>query len=548
MNYWQFKFNMKKGEWKEFKTITSGETFEQSINAYKKMQGCKGDIVFYYQTDKSFGRGIHFITEIISEPYREEYNTDYAIKLKVIKRFDPIYNDNLNKTYTKLQEKLNPMGQGASKYLFKNEDNGEALYTVLMQSSVKVFTKDIEVDNAILEQTRKLKEKYIDDGYLFNAFHNMNLIRGEVKHLSFIGNLLNPYGNHFKGNLFLKYFIQSLLEYSDLEDNNILKNFITDNPNLTLEKAIKDKNDDNIGRIDLWLESDNYIIAIEGKIEAKDNKGQLAKYNKYLENQDKKYLLLYLTLRKDEKPINVEQGELVNFHLMNFEQDILDFIHNSLDDENIKDYIQSTLLDYKDALIKYMYNYHLSFEYSHALIQKMTKNKNIFEKFQQIKEYYYQNIEECKNTVIGDIAENFEYAKSNIERLFFMNLKSEILHDENTSLVIESNMELDNDYIAKDISDINKIRRKRLHPKKENLGNLYINVLFDDDDRYFSIKNNYYGLFKDHIDCDDIFKLIEDFPESQKIASNVFKSDNISKLLNKKYRTKLIQKILKDTI
>jgi len=571
MNFWQFKFDMKKGEWKEFETITSGEIFDQSITAYKKMQGHKGDIVFYYQMDKKIGRGIHFITEIISEPYKEEYNTNHALQLRVIKRLSPIFNDMSNKIYANLQSKLNPMGQGASKYLFLDEDKGEELYQLLMDNSKKVYVENMLINNVDLEEAIEIREEYINNGYLFNAFHNLNLIRGEVKHLAFLGNLLNPYGNHFKDDLFLKYFIKSLLGYEDLKENDILNNFIlnnfiSDNPNVMIEKTIKDKNNKNIGRIDLWLESDNYIIAIEGKIEAKDNKGQLQKYNEFLKGQDKKYLLLYLTLKKDEKPKKVKIEELENFHLMNFEQDILEFIEDAIDDDNITGSINDTLLDYKDALVKYMYQYYLSFEYSYALIQEITKNKSNFEKYEKIKEYYYQNMKSCKNTVIEDIAENFEYAKAYVEWLFFKELKDIVLEDEYIVFNHSSTVSLEEDdlLIAKDLFLIQNARKERNNSNilvsdtnetiEKKLGT--VEVFFDykddeEDEKYFnfSIKNNSIGMFKNSlleeidtlkdINIFDLFSSI--FPQVSN--SQTFKSNNILKLLDRKYRIKLIKKI-----
>jgi len=553
MNFWQFKFDMKKGEWKEFETITSGEVFDQSITAYKKMQGCKGDIVFYYQMDKKIGIGIHFITEIISEPYKEEYNTGYAIQLRVIKRLSPIFNDMSNKIYVSLQSKLNPMGQGASKYLFLDEDRGEELYRFLMEDNIKVNIQNRTINHNKLKDASSIRDEYIDKGYLFNAFHNLNLIKGEVKHLAFLGNLLNPYGNHFKDDLFLKYFIKSLLCYKDLEDNDILNNFINDNPNIVIEKTIKDNNNKNIGRIDLWLESDNYIIAIEGKIEAKDNKGQLKKYNEYLQEQDKKYLLLYLTLKKGEEPENIEIEELENFHLMNFEEDILEFIKDVIEDDNITNNIQNTLFDYKDALIKYMYQYHLSFEYSYALIQEITKDKSNFEKYENIKEYYYQNMKSCKNTVIEDIAENFEYAKVYIEWLFFKELKDVVLEDEyilfnhNSTVLLEENDLL----IAKDLFLIQNARKERNVFNLSKLGD--VEIIFDykydeenERDFNFSIKNSSIGIFKNMISelvpISDILENPSIFPNV--LDAQIFKSNNISKLLDKKYRMKLIRKII----
>lgn len=550
MNYWQFKFDMKKGIWKEFETISRGEKFTQSINAYKKVENSIGDIVFYYRMDKP--KGIYFIAEIASNPYEEEYNTGYAVDMIIIKKLNEPFDDKDYAIYKTLQDKLDPMGQGASKYLFKPEDNGLELYEFLMENTDKLNEKIGEIDPNDYKEISKIKQTHIDNGYLFNAFHNLNLIRNEVKHLAFIGNLLNPYGNHFKDDLFLKLFLQSLLEYDDLYENEILQNFVNDNPFVEIEKVIKNEDGDYIGRIDLWLESEKYIIAIEGKIEAKNNKGQLEKYDKYLQLQNKKYLLIYLTLKKDEEPENIKQEELRNFHLMNFEQDILDFIEYSINHDEISDNIKNILFDYKDALLKYMFDFHLSFQYAHQLIQKITKDKKSFEKYQQIKEYYYQNKIKCKNTVIEDIAENFEYAKAYIERMFFIVLYQNIiqkLEDQNYTYELDSNLSLaDTDVsISKDIFAIANARKIRSHPIRSeeyvDLGKVYICIKYNDE--IIKIENNYFGFMLDDDEynasyyCDDELRQY-----SQVISSDVFKSSQLSTLLDKKHLDKQIGIIL----
>jgi hypothetical protein len=554
MNFWQFKFDMKNGTWKEFETISRGEKFSQSIKAYKKMENTIGDIVFYYRMDKP--KGIYFLAEIASNPYQEENNTGYAIDLIIIKKLNEPFDDKENIIYKTLQNKLDPMGQGASKYLFKPEDNGLELYEFLMENTDKLNEKIGEIDPNDYKEISKIKQTHIDNGYLFNAFHNLNLIRNEVKHLAFIGNLLNPYGNHFKNDLFLKLFLQSLLEYDDLCENDVLQNFVNDNPFVEIEKVIKDEDGDYFGRIDLWLESEKYIIAIEGKIEAKDNKGQLKKYDKYLQRQNKKYLLIYLTLKKDEKPENIHQEELQNFHLMNFEQDIFDFIEYSIDHDEISENIKNILLDYKDALLKYMFGFHLSFEYAHNLIKEITKDKKSFEKYQQMKEYYYQNKKICRNTIIEDIAENFEYAKAYIERSFFVELKQHISENFENYIFNDhySNIQLGNNpiSIAKDIFTIDQARSKRLRPitqhEHTNFGK--INIMFnyeEESDEIIELINNSFGLLFNNLTYIDDEKLINPniqlIQELRKLKPDIFKSDNISKLLDKKYVEKQIQTI-----
>ena len=45
----------------------------------------------------------------------------------------------------------------------------------------------------------------------------------------------------------------------------------------------------------------------------------------------------------------------------------------SLNDENIAGNIRDALLHYRDAVVTYLYKFHLSFEYSYALIEEITK-------------------------------------------------------------------------------------------------------------------------------------------------------------------------------
>jgi len=508
MNYWQFKFNMKVGEWQEFETISSGEKFTQSVTR-NKFKNCIGDIVFYYRTDKD--RGIYFISEIVSEPYQEEYNTGYAIDLKIIKRLEPFYNDMDNTYYSKSQLYINSLYQGGTKYFYTNDDKPDELYKLLMNTDKyhSANIKDVSINDNDLFDANKIRTDHIGKGYLFNAFNNLNIVRGEVKHLAFIGSLLNPYGSHFKNDLFLKYFIKNICDYEALSTNEYLKTFLKKTPKVEVEKVIKDTKGKYIGRIDLWLESDDYIIAIEGKVEAKDNKGQLEKYNEYLNNQDKEFILLYLTL-KGEQPENVEESELNNFHLISFEKDILELINNALNDEKITGYVNNTLSDYYDAVVTYLYGYHLSYEYSKSLIKEMIKTKESFLKYQNIKEYYYQNQTKCKNTIIEDIAENFEYAKASIERLFFLRLLNKL----------DAVYEVDDFNFKNHVYTIAKERKNRI---------LSDGAVDWDYNEEIIFRNSAYGFYLN---------------ETMILESSYFKSDNIAKLLDDEYTNQLIQKII----
>lgn len=78
----------------------------------------------------------------------------------------------------------------------------------------------------LLNQTRIILEKQNEfkrkTGESFNIFSILNMERLEVRtHSAFIYELLNTKGSHFQGDLFLRVFIEDILEFHEVTTSSI---------------------------------------------------------------------------------------------------------------------------------------------------------------------------------------------------------------------------------------------------------------------------------------------------------------------------------------
>lgn len=129
-------------------------------------------------------------------------------------------------------------------------------YQTLLGEEVMTNKDDSARIEDVLSEVRRLKDKYEEfaaiTGESFNVFSVLGVETSEVKHSSFLAELLNPEGSHRQGEIFLKHFLN--LEYlrlsgsfshGDLEDFQV-----------EVEAYRGD-----YGRIDILLEHDDaYII------------------------------------------------------------------------------------------------------------------------------------------------------------------------------------------------------------------------------------------------------------------------------------------------
>lgn len=173
----------------------------------------------------------------------------------------------------------------------------------------------------LLSQVNTLSKAYDlvakNTGENFNIFSILGMERSEVKtHSKIVAELLNPKGSHEQGDDFLKLFIQQL-------EQKFPEKFPTiefENPHLTVEKYIGKVNNDEGGRIDIFIEDGKNAIAVENKIDAGEQHQQLKRYSKYCEG--KNYAVIYLTLDGKESKTNNDS----EYFTISYEEDIINWL------------------------------------------------------------------------------------------------------------------------------------------------------------------------------------------------------------------------------
>ena len=147
------------------------------------------------------------------------------------------------------------------------------------------------------------------------------------------------------------------------------------------------------GEIDIAIELESLCIAIENKIEAKDQVKQLSRYYNSLKNGNKELLLLYLTLDGNE-PSKQSAGDLIknsNYFLLSYKRHIISWLtlcHNAASDKQI---LRETIKQYKILIEK------LTGQLTH---QKMNEKliKLISNNYEDSK-LIYQNFKKAQNEI-----------------------------------------------------------------------------------------------------------------------------------------------------
>ena len=248
------------------------------------------------------------------------------------------------------------------------------------------------------------------DYNIFTLFHDFS---DEVNlHSNFIASLLDPNGDHYKGDLFLKLF----LETCGIDDLSI------DTSRATVFKEFK--------HIDIYISDGKKHIILENKVYAKDQPTQIARYIKAIKNEgaeDEDICVLYL--HPDGKlPDNQSFGDYhakllgenpsIKFKVISYGKEILEWIDKCKNEvSNLTD-LNVFLSQYKDV-IEMIYD-------RYKRIDKM-ETANLVEIF---KENY---------TAVSEIANNYQETRKKIIDEFFENVKDILENDLKDKYSIELN-------------------------------------------------------------------------------------------------------------
>ena len=169
--------------------------------------------------------------------------------------------------------------------------------------------------NEFTDLVKKYEEKNESVKKSFNIFSILDVATDEVKICRVLQEFLSPKGSHNKEDLFLKEFIEIFLQLKDFDYKTA--------------RVDKEYYIENGRRIDLVIESCNYFIPIEVKINARDQDSQCydyysfgKKYTKETENCDCPFIV-YLTI-DGKAPSEQSSGKLDSKQIktISFEKDI----------------------------------------------------------------------------------------------------------------------------------------------------------------------------------------------------------------------------------
>lgn len=185
-----------------------------------------------------------------------------------------------------------------------------------------------------------INDKIKKNGGEYNIFNVLGIERDEVfTHSNIIYSFLNQDSGHFMGQLYLELFIEHVLG-------------IKDPLNLSTQWCVEREWPFPDGRIDFIIHNNNIFIAIEMKIDAKDQNNQLVRYERYAKSINQNYKVFYLTLHGNEATYNSIQGMQSTYDRISFKDHILNWLNLCISNTPKDNKILNVLQQYKDLVIK----------------------------------------------------------------------------------------------------------------------------------------------------------------------------------------------------
>lgn len=204
-----------------------------------------------------------------------------------------------------------------------------------------------QISEIVVKERTQQEEKRIR-GENFNVFSVLGLSTSEVRlHSAFLGELLNPNGDHGLGDGFLKAFVDTIIKQVDPEfeiDTKTCK--------VSVEYPIGEISEDYTegGRIDLLIRDDNnHAIIIENKINAGDQYKQLLRYQNFAKKNSLKYVLLYLTLDSKEAS-EYSTNNQVDYFRISYKEYIYQWLNHCISIAALFPRVRETIAQYQTNL------------------------------------------------------------------------------------------------------------------------------------------------------------------------------------------------------
>lgn len=206
----------------------------------------------------------------------------------------------------------------------------------------------MEKIQGLINQVKVINDKYDTiqkiNGENFNIFSILRVERREViTHSYFIYELLNPRGSHNQGDTFLQLFLKQILKKKEYKQIGSIIDIKREDP--TNENR----------RIDFTIETSKIIIAIEMKIDAKDEDKQLLDYYKYIHNSQKKIKKLYYLTLDGQEASHESKGKLElnkDYFPISFYTDIYNWIERCIEKTATIPTLREGLVHYRNLIQK----------------------------------------------------------------------------------------------------------------------------------------------------------------------------------------------------
>jgi len=173
-----------------------------------------------------------------------------------------------------------------------------------------------------------------------NLFGILKITNNELRHSNFLAWLLTPTESHNLGSLFLKWFLKEVFSYDLI---NWASEFTVDSKNLTNVQVHREWK-----HIDILIEHDEFVIAIENKVRSGEGLNQLSRYLTRIKEHfpNKKHGFVFLTLYGQSPESESDQADYIPIGYDTIKtriEIVLDVYKDSISDK-VKFYIEDYLL------------------------------------------------------------------------------------------------------------------------------------------------------------------------------------------------------------
>lgn len=187
-------------------------------------------------------------------------------------------------------------------------------------------------------------------GKNFNIFEVQDVLSDEVRICRLLRELLDPTGSHGQGHLFLKLFMQEVIQCNDFDETAY------EGAAVTREEVIE-----NSRRIDLVIKIAGKIYPIEVKIYAEDQEAQCYDYYKYAKekSKDSQVIIYYLTLDghepSDFSKESKDKNEILDkdkYKCISFDKHIMNWITRCINSTELEQIypVREILIQFRDAI------------------------------------------------------------------------------------------------------------------------------------------------------------------------------------------------------